>query len=107
VVSQRQTREIKESLGLPLQRLEQAIDPAPDSPEAAELKRILLARVADLEVINPLDAEAPVSNARENSPVGPIVELAPVQIVVTEEPAQKAKDNAQPAFRQRGNEWFA
>ena len=76
---------------LPLQRLEQAIDPAPDSPEAAELKRILLARVADLEVINPLDAEAPVSNARENSPVGPIVELAPVQIVVTEEPAQKPK----------------
>jgi len=67
----------------------------------------LLARIADLEVINPLDAEAPVSNAPENSPVGPIVELAPVQIVVTEEPAQKAKDNAQPAFRQRGNEWFA
>jgi hypothetical protein len=47
VVSQRPTREIIESLRLPLQRLEQAIDPAPDSPEATELKRISLARIAD------------------------------------------------------------
>jgi hypothetical protein len=63
VTTDRPTRDTIESLRLTLERVEQSIDPSADAQEIAELKRILLARIADLEAVTALEAQSPMSSA--------------------------------------------
>ena len=57
-MSLRAPKDTAESLRLTLQKLEQAADPAHDAAARAELKRILLMRIADLEALEALKAAA-------------------------------------------------
>ncbi len=52
----RPTREVLEGLRLTLQKLEQNFDSVEDEPAMADLKRILLLRIADLEAAEALEA---------------------------------------------------
>ena len=80
----RPSREILESVRLTLQKLEQATDRTSDGHEIAELKQILLNRIAELEALNllePAQAAAPVSPSElpalaANSEVNPVTEGA-------------------------------
>src|SRR3954469_13588165 len=91
-MSRRPSRETIESLRLTLDTLEQSSDTANDAEGAGELKRILLARIADLEMLDALHVQ---SAAVGNAPDGPnalgavdltsaadvaAVELAPVDL---------------------------
>ena len=93
MVSQRPARELIESLRLTLQRLEQSADPAGDLQETAELKRILLARIADLEVVSALEAQSSFSHPAENATVNPIAELPPLEVVAKEEQTPETIDS--------------
>ena len=68
----RPARETLDSLGVTLQKLEQAIDPASGGQDVAELKRILLNRIAELEALEALQpvevAPAPVPSVRLRLP---------------------------------------
>lgn len=79
-----------QSLQLILQRLEQIADPDPDPAARAELKHILLSRIANLEALEVLRAEAPKSASRRGldpgdpkptlaSPVAPLQPPVPVE----------------------------
>jgi hypothetical protein len=69
-------------LRLTLQRLEQLSDPAQDPDARAELKRILLLRIANLEALEVLRAEAVESTEtpRQSPPVDPIESPLPAQV---------------------------
>ena len=90
-MSIRPTRETVESLRLTLARLEQSTAPAPNSDEFQELKRILLARIADLEAVTAMQAQSPVSTAPDELPATPVDALPPLEVVTAEEPS---KDSA-------------
>lgn len=53
----RPARETLDSLRVTLQKLEQTTDPASDGQDAAELKQILLNRIAELEALQALQPE--------------------------------------------------
>jgi hypothetical protein len=55
----RSARETLESLRITLQKLEQTSDPASDRQDVAELKQILLNRIAELETLQALHPEEP------------------------------------------------
>jgi hypothetical protein len=55
----RDPRETVESLHATLQKLEMSADPGEDEAAKAELKRILLHRIAELEVIKALEPSDP------------------------------------------------
>lgn len=65
----RSAQETLESLRITLQKLEQSSDPASDGHDVAELKQILLNRIAELETLQALHPEmaevtqAPASSA--------------------------------------------
>lgn len=108
----RPSRETIESLRLTLQNLEQSAGAAADAEGAGELKRILLARIADLEVLDALHGQ---SAAAGNTPDGanalsavgltssadavPVelapVDLPPVEVVAAEELARGAQNVTQ------------
>jgi len=92
-------RETLESLRITVARLEQSSDLSTDPQEAAELKRILLARIADLEVLAALEAQSPVSTSTADEvPVNSVAALPPLEIVVAEEPAKEAAETTTPAI---------
>jgi hypothetical protein len=55
----RSARETLESLRITLQKLEQTSDPASNREDVAELKQILLNRIAELETLHALHPEEP------------------------------------------------
>ena len=95
MMSLRPTPQTLESLRLTLQNLEQTADPTSDPQELAELKGILLKRIADLEVLDALSSHSAVSPASdEQSNPGP-ADLPPLEIVAAEEPAAETVDTTQ------------
>jgi hypothetical protein len=84
----RSPRETLESLRVTLHKLEQSTDAASDGQDAAELKQILLNRIAELETLNAL-------NPADPEPVAATApsDLPPLAIAVTEE--QPGKDVAE------------
>ena len=92
-------RETLESLRITVARLEQSSDLSTDPQEAAELKRILLARIADLEVLAALEAQSPLSTSTtDDAPVNSVAALPPLEILVAEEPANEAGETTTPAI---------
>jgi hypothetical protein len=91
-------RETLESLRITVARLEQSTDLSTDPQGAAELKRILLARIADLEVLAALEAQSPEPSSKpDDSPVNSVAALPPLEIVAAEEPAEEAAKTPPPA----------
>jgi hypothetical protein len=76
-------RETLDSLRVTLHKLEQTTDLASDGQDAAELKQILLNRIAELETLNALNPQDP-----EPAPPSAPSDLPPLS-VVTEEGANK------------------
>jgi hypothetical protein len=83
-VGYRPTSELIQSLRVTLQKLEENFASPEDQPVVAELKRILLLRIADIEAIDALqEAEAieaapmPTGTTTEVHPVEPLVEQSP------------------------------
>ena len=93
MVSQRPAREIIESLRLTLQRLEQSADPAGELQETAEVKRLLLARIADLEVVSTLEAQSSFSGPAGKSTVTHVAELPPLEVAAKEEDTPEIIDS--------------
>ena len=70
-MNSRPSRETLESLRVTLHKLEQTTDPASDGQDVAELKQILLNRIAELETLNalqPADAEPAIASAPSDLP---------------------------------------
>jgi hypothetical protein len=93
-LSIRPSRETIESLRLTLESLEQSTDPGADPGEVAELKRILLARIADLEMLDALQAQSSVSKTPDGTTAPthvdqPLVDLPPLEVVAAEEPTKE------------------
>lgn len=59
----RPSNETLESLRVTLQRLQQTMDPSADAQSLADLKHILLVRIAELEALNPLTSAASETHA--------------------------------------------
>ena len=98
VTSDRPTRDTLEALRLTLERVEQSTDPSADAEEIAELKRILLARIANLEALNALGSQSPVSATADDPPAIPVAALPPLEVVAAQEPTQKAADTTPPVI---------
>jgi hypothetical protein len=82
----RPARETLDSLRVTLQRLEQTIDPSPDGHDVAELKQILLNRIAELEALQALQPPEVIAPAQAPS------ELSPIAITAEKELAREAPD---------------
>ena len=70
-MSVRPARETLESLRVTLHKLEQTADSASDRQDVAELKQILLNRIAELETLNalqPADTDPAVASAPSDLP---------------------------------------
>jgi len=83
MMASRSSQETLESLRVTLHKLEQTTDPASDEQAVAELKQILLNRMAELETLNAL---APA----QAEPVPAASDLPPLVAVTEEETAQEA-----------------
>ena len=94
-MSLRPTPQTLESLRLTLQNLEQTADPTSDPQELAELKGILLKRIADLEVLDALSSQSAVSAASDEQSNAAPADLPPLEIVAAEEPAAETLDTTQ------------
>ena len=81
----RPTRETLDSLRVTLQKLEQNADPASNGQDVAELKQILLNRIAELETLNALQPA-------ESEPVSAPSDLPPIAVATEEEPARDAAE---------------
>jgi len=86
-------RETIEYLRLTLGSLENETSPNADARALAELKQILLARIADLEVVDALNAESSVSEGPGDVPDATVanapVDLPPVELVAAEQPTEE------------------
>jgi hypothetical protein len=81
----RPSKETLESLRITLQRLEQTVDPMADAQSLADLKRVILGRIADLEALNAL------------SPTASEIQTAAApdsETTITPEPVQKSNQNS-------------
>jgi hypothetical protein len=76
----RAPRETLESLRVTLHRLEQTTDSASDGQDVAELKQILLNRIAELETLNALNPQDP-----DHAPATAPSDLPPLAAVTEEE----------------------
>jgi len=72
VLAARPTRETLESLRVTLHKLEQATDPASNGHDVAELKQILLNRIAELETLNAMQPEEAASTPAVPSDLPPL-----------------------------------
>ncbi len=84
----RSAQETLESLRITLQKLEQTSDTASDRQDVAELKQILMNRIAELETLHALQP------AEEIHPPPAPSELPPIAAITEEKPAQEAADVA-------------
>jgi hypothetical protein len=101
ILSLRAPKDTIESLQVMLQRLEQSSDPSTDPEARAELKRILLSRIANLEALEVLRVEALKSAPRRSLDPGdpkpaPASAIAPPQSPVPVESAQPMPDPSDP-----------
>jgi hypothetical protein len=116
-MSRRPSRETIESLRLTLETIEQSNDTASDAEGAGELKRILLARIADLEMLDALHVQSATAGNTPDEPnavsavgltsaaevaaveVAPVdlpnIDLPPIEVVAAEELASGVQDAAQ------------
>jgi len=85
----RSAQETLESFRVTLQRLEQASDLAADRQDIAELKQILLNRIAELETLNALRPQpAEAEKAR------PLSDLPALAVATEEEPVKETAEAA-------------
>jgi hypothetical protein len=84
-ILRRPTPESLESLRLTLQKLEQTDDPGNDGASISELKRVVLNRIADLELAKKLETGV---EEIDNAP-GP-ADLIPSRLMAEEDPSQEA-----------------
>jgi hypothetical protein len=89
----RPPRETVESLRLTLQSLEQSADPTSNPDEVAELKQILLKRIADLEILDALETQPASTASGQNADMA--VDMVPLEILAAEEPADEATRSLQ------------
>ena len=89
----RPKKDTLESLRVTLQQLEQTADPARDAESMAQLKRVLMNRIADLELLEALTADD-VEAAGLSSPA----ELVPPATVDTSLPDEDEKDSTHPTM---------
>ena len=89
MTTHRPRRETIQSLRLTLQSLEQSTDPDADAQEIAELKRILLTRIADLEAVTALNAQSAAPDSA--APAAALLD-APPPVEVKPEEATKVID---------------
>jgi hypothetical protein len=75
----RPSNETLESLRVTLQRLEQTIDPSADAQSLADLKHILLVRIAELEALNDLTPAASETHASAAPASETVVVPVPLQ----------------------------
>jgi hypothetical protein len=87
----RPKKDTLESLRVTLQQLEQTADPACDAESMAQLKRILMNRIADLELLEALTSDD-VQSVGLSSPA----ELVPPATVDTSLPGEDEKDSTHP-----------
>jgi len=80
--------ELIESFRATLQKLEQDSASLDDQTDIAELKSILLNRIADLELVDALNGQSSVSTPDEPLEAR-LIDLPPVQTASAEEPAQE------------------
>ena len=78
----RRSNDVLESLRVTLQKLEHGLDPIHDAPAMAELKRMLLLRIAELEAVDAL--QHAVVDVETAGPSG-----LPLHLAVTEGVAGK------------------
>jgi hypothetical protein len=90
----RTPQETVQSLRLTLQRLEQSADSSTNPDEVAELKQILLRRIADLEVLGVLESQSSASAVSDRKSEAS-VDLAPLEIVAAEGPAKESAETVQ------------
>lgn len=95
MMSLRPSPQTLESLRLTLQNLEQSADPTSDPQELAELKGILLRRIADLEVLDALSSQSETSPVCDEQSDAATADLPPLEIVAAEEPAAEIVDTTQ------------
>ena len=93
-MSTRPSRETLESLRLTLQKLEQTADPTSDAQAVAELKRIIVKRIADLEMLDALDSQSSVSTPSDKLPEAALVDPPPLAVVAPDEPPEEAIETA-------------
>jgi hypothetical protein len=101
ILSLRAPKDTIQSLQVLLQRLEQSSDPATDPEARAELKHILLSRIANLEALEVLRVEALESASRRSHDPGdpkpaPASAIAPPQPPVPIESARLIPDPSDP-----------
>jgi hypothetical protein len=85
-MSARSAQETLDSLRVTLQKLEQTTDPASNGQDVAELKQILLNRIAELETLQALQ------QPEEVAPAPAATDLPPIAVTTEEEPAKEAAD---------------
>lgn len=89
----RPSRETLDSLRVTLHKLEQTTDSTSDGQDVAELKQILLNRIAELETLNalqPADTEpAPAPAPSELPPLAAVTEEQPVKDTLETIPLEK------------------
>lgn len=95
MMSLRRSQQTLESLRLTLQSLEQSADPTSDPQELAELKGILLRRIADLEALEALSSQSAVSPVSDEQSNAATADLPPLEIVAAEEPAAETVETTQ------------
>jgi hypothetical protein len=82
-------RETLDSLRVTLHKLEQTTDLASDGQDAAELKQILLNRIAELETLNALNPQDPEPAAPSDLPPLSVVEEGANKDVMETVPLEK------------------
>lgn len=92
MMSLRPSPQTIESLRLTLQNLEQNADPNSDPQELAELKGILLKRIADLEVLDALSSQSAVPPVSDEQSDARQADLPPLEIIAAQEPAAETPD---------------
>jgi len=84
----RPSSELIQSLRLTLQKLEENFASAEDEPNIAELKRILLLRIAEIEAVDAVNAE----EANDAQLTEPVVEHSP-DLAITKELGTTVSEN--------------
>ena len=79
-VSLRAPKDTVESLRLMLQRFEQSADPTLDPADRAELRRILMLRIANLEALEALKADAFESKSKPEGGEPALASLLPEKL---------------------------
>jgi hypothetical protein len=88
----RPAHETLESLRLTLLKVEQSAEPEQDREALAELKRILLQRIAELEAVQALEIQALESAAVQTADKPNAADLVPPSSVTVDEPKDIAVD---------------